>query len=194
MRWTLRISFLLFLAWAIFMVSPFVALYDLARAVETKDLARIEERVNFRALGVSLSRQIVGAYLDQQDLGGLDRQLATEAGASALNPVVAELLTPQSLADLLENGRLQKAVGGGNAAVSPLKFDVGSLKEAFRVFIASQSQGFRVITIPLPAGQPEEKQFRLTFRLSHITWRLVGIDLPKALREDLKKRASLAMK
>ncbi|MDP8918965.1 MAG: DUF2939 domain-containing protein, partial [Pseudomonadota bacterium] len=113
MRWTLRISFLLLLAWAIFMVSPFVALYDLSKAVEAKDVARITERVNFNALRVSLARQILGEYLKTQDLGGLDQQAATQVGTATLNPVLEELITPQAVIDMLDDGRLSQVGAGG---------------------------------------------------------------------------------
>lgn len=194
MRWTLRIGFLLFLAWAIFMVSPFVALYDLAKAVEARDLERIGERVHFRALRASLSRQIVGGYLDQQELDGLDRQMAAGAGTALLNPIVEELVTPQALADLLEDGWPQQVAGSGSAAASPISLNVGSIKEALRIFVSSESQGFRSITIPLPVNEPKQKQFRLTLRLTDLTWRLSGIELPHALREELMKRASQSVK
>ena len=54
MRWTLRISFLLLLAWAIFLVSPFVALYDLSKAVQAKDSSISK----FGIIGVSDSQLI----------------------------------------------------------------------------------------------------------------------------------------
>jgi len=196
MRWTLRISFLLFLAWAIFMVSPFVALYDLSKAVEAKDLDRITERVNFNALRTSLARQILGEYLKTQDLGGLDRQAAAQAGTATLNPVLEELITPQALIDLLDDGRLQQS---GEAAVAgrmfaPLSFDAASLDKAWRTFILSETQGFRSITIPVPVDEPKDQQFRITLRLSSTTWRLTGIELPTALKKDLTKRAAAATK
>jgi hypothetical protein len=194
MRWTLRISFLLLLAWAIFVVSPFVALYDLSKAVEAKDLARIEARVNFNALRVSLTRQLLGDYLEQKNLGGLNRQLAADAGAAVLNPIVENLVTPQAVIDLLEDGWPQQAAGSGNGSLSPIRLDLGSLREAWQVFISSESQGFRSITIPLPAGEAKEKQFRIVMRLRGTTWRLSGLELPDALRENLMKRAAVAMK
>ena len=189
MVWTLRISFLLVLAWIIFLISPFLALYDLAKAVRAKDLARIEERVNFTALRVSLARQILGASLDQRDIGGLDRDLAVNAGTSVLSPVIEDLVTPEALVDLLEDGWPQRAVGAGKAA-SPLNLDLGSFGTAWRAFISSESQGFRSITIPLPADEPREKQFRITLRLRGTLWRLTGIDLPQSLRDTLIRRAS----
>jgi hypothetical protein len=190
MRWTLRISFFLFLAWLVFLASPFVALYDLSRAVEAKDLARIGERVNFNALRASLSRQILGAFVDGRDLGDLDRQFAIGAGAAILNPVVEELATPEALVDLLEDGWPQQVAGGGNGEASPLRVDGASFGLAWRTYIASESLGFRSITIPLPATEPKEKQFRVTMRLRGTTWRLTGIELPQSLRDVLIKRVS----
>jgi hypothetical protein len=193
MRWTFRISFLLLLGWAIFMVSPFVALYDLSKAVEARDVARITERVNFNALRVSLARQILGDYLKTQDLSERDRQLVAQAGATALNPVLEELLTPQTVIDLLEDGQLQQIQpeGTGGTAIS---FDPGSLQQAWRIFVLSESQGFRAITILLTPDEPRDRQFRVTLRLRGTTWRLTGIDLPASLREELAKRASASSK
>jgi hypothetical protein len=193
MRWTLRISFLLLLGWAIFMVSPFVALYDLSKAVQARDVARITERVNFNALRFSLARQILGEYLKTQDLSERDRQLAAQAGATALNPVLEELLTPQAVIDLLEDGQLQQIQPGGTGGPA-IGFDPGSLSQAWRIFALSESQGFRVVTIPLNPDEPRDRQFRVTLRLSGTTWRVTGIDLPAPLRDELTKRASAASK
>jgi hypothetical protein len=191
MRWTLRISFLLFLAWIIFMVSPFVALYDLSKAVQARDVTRITERVNFNALRVSLARQILGEYLQSQDLNGLDPQVAARAGTATLNPVLEELITPQAVIDLLEDGQLQQEAGG---TASPVTFNPASFRTAWRTFIASESQGFRSITIPLPVDEPKDKQFRVTMRLRGTTWRLSGVELPEGLKEELIKRAAAATK
>jgi hypothetical protein len=193
MRWTFRISFLLLLAWAIFMVSPFVALYDLSKAVQARDFARITERVNFNALRVSLARQILGEFLKTQDLSERDRQLAAQAGATTLNPVLEELVTAQAVIDLLEDGQLQQLQreGTGGPAIT---LDPGSLQQAWRIFILSESQGFRAITIPLTPDEPRDQQFRVTLRLSGTTWRLTGIDLPASLQKELTKRAAVASK
>ena len=57
MRWFVRTLVALFLAWAVYLVSPYVALYGLARAVEARDMALLEERVDFPALRLSLARR-----------------------------------------------------------------------------------------------------------------------------------------
>ncbi|WP_230531874.1 DUF2939 domain-containing protein [Microvirga roseola] len=194
MAWTFRISLLLFLALIGFIASPFVALFDLARAVEARDLARIEERVNFRALRMSLSRQIAGAYLGARDLGGLDRQAAAGAGSVVLNPVVEELVTPEALMDLLSKGWPQQGSQVGSGSLQPVsaRLDFRSAEELLRIFVMSESQGFRAVIVPLPADQPRDKQFRVTLRLSGATWRLTGLDLPQDLRKSLIARASRA--
>jgi len=193
MRWTFRISFLLLLAWAIFMVSPFVALYDLSKAIEARDLARITERVNFNALRVSLAHQILGEFLKTQDLAGLDRQAATQAGTATLNPVLESLVTPQALIDLLDDPKLRQSATGGGHALVPTGLDADSLGRMWRTFLFSESQGFRAITIPFPVDEAKDRQFRITLRLSGTTWRVTGLELPSALQHELSRRAA-AMK
>jgi len=193
MRWTFRISFFLLLAWAVFVVSPFIALYDLSEAVQAKDITRITERVNFNALRVSLARQILGEYLKTQDLSAIEREVAAQAGATALNPVLAALVTPQAVIDLLEDGQLQSA-GDANPSAISFNLNLSSLDGLWRIFIASETQGFRAITIPLTPEEPRDRQLRVTMRLRGTTWRLTGIDLPAPLREELKKRAAAASK
>lgn len=192
MRWTLRICFLLFLAWAIFLVSPFVALYDLSKAVQARDMDRITERVNFTALRSSLSRQILGEYLKEKDLEGLERDIATEAGSAVLNPVIEQFISPESLADLFEQGWPKAMADRPGTANTPLRFEIDSLGQALRTFLFSESQGFRSVTIPIPVDQPKEQQFRITMRLKSTTWRLSGVELPAPLREELIKRAAVA--
>jgi hypothetical protein len=190
MRWTFRISFLLLLAWGIFMVSPFVALYDLSKAVEARDVARITERVNFNALRASLARQILGEYLKTQDLGGLDRQAAAQVGTVTLNPVLEDLITPQAVIDLLDDGRLQQEAGADRDILIPTRFDSETLGTMWRTFILSESQGFRAITIPLPVDEARDRQFRITLRLSGFTWRVTGLELPEVLQKELIARAA----
>jgi hypothetical protein len=197
MVWTIRITILLLLAWLAFMISPFVSLYNLGRAVEARDIEEITERVNFRALRVSITRQLVGEYLNsaagKRDLGGIDRPMAMNAGSALLNPVVEQLITPAAVLDLLEDGWPEGAVTGSRPSqAQPMKLDVGSLGQAWRLFISSETQGFRSITIPYPDNVPKERQFRITLRLSGLGWRLTGVELPQDLRRDLSRRASRA--
>jgi hypothetical protein len=192
MRWTLRVGLLLVVLWLAYLASPFLALYRLGKAVEAQDVAAIGQRVNFQALRLSLSKQIVSEYLRTvgrgQELDSVDRNLATSAGATVADPLIAQLVTPEAVAGLF-NGRLP----AGIAAAAPqiptgpqLRLD--SLAQAARIYLASQSRGFRNIVIPLPDGREPSEQLRLQLRLTGTQWRLVGLELPDELVRALVKQ------
>jgi Protein of unknown function (DUF2939) len=86
MCWAGRILLALILIWAVYFVSPYVSLYGLAKAVEARDTAAIERRVNFRAVRVSVAKQIIPAYLAatgrESDLKGARGQAVVGIGAS----------------------------------------------------------------------------------------------------------------
>ena len=190
MRWLFRTGLLLLLTWGFFVISPFVALYDLAEAVKAKDLEAIEERVNFRAVRISLSRQIVVEYLNAvgrgHELDGLDRRLASGAGATIADPLVARLVTPEALVDLLDDGAPQGLTGTASPASFELNFT--SLGRAIRVFAQSETRGFRNVYVAWPDDRPREERFKFHLRLSGFTWRLTGIELPATLRRELIKQ------
>src|SRR6185503_5859098 len=91
----------LFLAWSAW---PFFGLYDLARAAQAGDAAKIEQRVNFPALRNSLSGQIVQTHARLTGTR-LDRAGLMIGVASALaDPFIEKLLTPAALAEFLQGG------------------------------------------------------------------------------------------
>src|SRR4051812_50121932 len=99
MRWMLRIGIGLGLAWLVFLASPFVALHGLGRAVETRDVEAVRARGNFRALRLSLLKQVIGAYLDERAgraLGPAERPPAARARATAAPPLPPPLPPPQA--------------------------------------------------------------------------------------------------
>lgn len=194
MRWTLRIIAALAVAGLLFAASPFVALYRLSRSVETHDAAALAERINFRALSASLSKQLVGAYLDarERELGPAARDLAVGAGTALVDPVVSQLVTPNMLLQLLARGWPEE-VAGATALPGSEGLRLRSWGEVLHLAAASEARGFRRLLVSYPPGQPSARRFRLHLRLSGATWRLVAIDLPEELRqrlaEEVKRRA-----
>jgi hypothetical protein len=184
MRW-FKYTFLgLILLWAIYIASPFIALYSLAQAVEARDLAAIERRVNFRALRASLTGQVITEYLiatgRESELKGSRRRAIVGVGASIADPLVAQYLTPEALANFLDEPR-----ASGAETDSAKAFSLTSLREAARLFVMAETRGFRSIAFALPVDRPAEEQFKLQLRLSGLTWRLVGITLPKPVLQRL---------
>ena len=98
MRWTGRFLVALLVVWAIYFFSPYVALLRLAQAIEAKDVAAIEERVNFRAVRTSLAKQLIPAYLKatgrESELQGTRGQAVVGIGTSIADPLIARYLSP----------------------------------------------------------------------------------------------------
>jgi hypothetical protein len=214
MQWSLRIAAAVALAWVAFAASPFVALHNLGRALQERDVAAIRKRVNFPAVRLSLLRQLANAYADEiggRDLDRGQRQLAMGAAVAVADPIIAQVLTPEAILALLGEGRLQIRLAGGelrpdgapsSGSAAPTAdepvvvqtvgvanaLSVRSLGSAWRLYANSEMRGFRHILVSAPLRQPPEQQFRLRLRLSGITWRLVSVELPPSVVQRLLRQ------
>lgn len=186
MRWTGRFLAALILIGAIYFFSPYVALYGLAKAVEARDVAAIEQRVNFRAVRTSLAKQLIPAYLiatgRESELKGSRGQAMVGIGATIADPLIARYLSPAALAGLLNDPRLAAGESGSAASGG---FGLGSVQDAWRLFVTAQSRGFRAISFLVPVDRPADEQFRLQLRIKGFGWRLVGIELPPPILQRL---------
>lgn len=216
MIWGLRVAAGLALAWIVYLASPFMALHALGRAVEEGNVAAIQRRVNFRGIRVSLTRQIVAAYVDEvggSNLSAGERQLAVKAGMEVAEPIVQRLLSPELILDLLDDGWPQKLAApqsgpspeasprpsGENAGATqpgesvpsvPIGrlLRINSVQTAYRIYARSELRGFRNVLISLPPGRPLEDRFRLRMRLSGWTWKLISLELPGSVLSRLMRR------
>lgn len=194
MRWFAVLFVVFVAAWLVFTASPYYALYEFARAVEAGDLATIKSRVNFAAVRISLSKQLVTAYLvasgRESELKSSNKGLVAAAGSALIDPLLAQHVTPEALADFL-SGRRGDGAGGGAGVAVPGSGSSGpalgpkSLKAAWSLWLASESRGFRAILFPVPPESRAEDQFRLQFRLTSFAWRLVGVEVPQAIQQRL---------
>jgi Protein of unknown function (DUF2939) len=193
MRWFLRSLAVVALLWAIFVASPYVALYNLAKAAEARDLAAIEERVDFVALRRSLARQIAASYarvVGGERAQGATAQIGAAAGVATLDPLIADYVSAGAVMRLVRDGWPalldREATSGGSArnglaVLEPAAFMSGErLRQLWEL---SEWRGFT--SFHINAVQPgSTERLQLQFRLSGLSWRLSGIELP----EDLKQR------
>jgi hypothetical protein len=182
MRWLVGAAVALLLVWAWYMASPYIALWNLATALEQRDTARLSDHVNVRALRVSLSRQLAAEEVATARAGPIsapDRQAAAAALAALADPVMEHLLTPGGILDLL------RASAGSEAPDQPGRRVKLSARSFTELIAASRWRGFRNVYFALPPEEPPERRFRLQFRLSRFKWRLTTIDLPEAVRQRL---------
>ena len=117
MRW-LAVPLPIAVGWLLFTLSPFWALYDLARAVRAHDVGYVEHHVNFRTLRLSLVRQTAAAVRAAADSNpGLDpreRQLLSDAALGLALALAETMVTPETVIDLLDDGWPQRLESHGD--------------------------------------------------------------------------------
>jgi hypothetical protein len=185
MRWTLRITAVLAVMWAAYFVWPYFAAYRLAEAVLARDVGTVKQRVNFSAVRQSLAEQIFTTYLRltgrEAKLGAFSG-LAIAATSAIADPIVAQLVSSEALTDLLANGWPIAVLPERLPGIEGLRS--GSIGTAWQVFAHSE-HGLRSFSVMVPAQAAAGRRFRLQFRLSSRTWRLVGVELPEELKVRL---------
>lgn len=177
----------LWLAWSAW---PFLGVYELARAVRSGDVARIEQRVDYPALGRSLSGQVLGTYARLSGVP-LDRGLIRGLASAIADPLVAKLVSRLAIAELLQNGWPHEVLGD-----RPPNFPTpnwNALGDAWHLY-ANARYGLGEFSLQLPVDQPSARQFRIHLALRGLTWKLTGFDLPEEVldrlaRELMKQKA-----
>ena len=163
---------------------PFFGLYDLARAAQSGDVARIEQRVDFPALGRSLSGQIVATYARLTGVP-VDRSSLVAGLASAVaDPLIARMLTRAAVAELLQRGWPSEVLGA-----PPPQFqapDWNSLGNVWQIYTNAE-YGIGEFRLRIPATAPRERQYRVQLGLRGWSWKLTGLDLPTELLERLAR-------
>lgn len=191
------------LGWFVFTLTPFWALYDLARAVQAHDVDYVERHVNFRTLRLSIIRQAAAAAQAQgaDDTEPRDRQRIADAAVALAIPVAEALVTPRTVVDLLDDGwpqsmdlGLQDGQTADAAAPRPAQpgLRIESLRRLIPFYLHSEMRGFRAVVIAVPPGAPRAHRFRVRLRLRGWTWRLVDIELTQALRERIAQKLGRA--
>lgn len=171
----------LFVAWSAW---PLLGLYDLARAAQSGDVTRIEERVDFQALGRSLGGQIIATYARLTGLPVDRGSLIAGLAAAVADPLVAKMLTRAAMAELVQKGWPSEAIGP-----PPPQFqtpDWNALGSAWQLY-ANAEYGIGEFRIWLPLTAPRPRQFRVQLGLRGWTWKLTGLELPQDLQERLAR-------
>lgn len=196
------IPIVLVLAWFAYTLTPFWMLYDLARAVQARDVGYVERHVNFRTLRQSMIRQVAAAASQPRGEPGAevevsrDRQRLVEAAAALAEPLTESLVTPQSVVDLLDDGIPQSLNLGpppsGGAGAPPDGLRIETLRRLIPYYLASEMRGFRTVVIAVPPEAPRARQFRLRLRIRGFSWRLVEIELTDDLRSRIAAKVARA--
>ena len=183
MRWVVWTSFILGVLLGIYFASPFIALQRIATAVQKRDAVALTERTDFPAVRRSLTKQILASYFKltgkKPSLGAIGKRFAV----SVADPVVARLMTVNALLDLLQKGDAGNKV---KVRIDGAPFSSASLKSIWQLWLHSHQWG-RNFYVALPPEASGNEQFKVHLRLSQWQWKIVGIDLPEKLKEQLAR-------
>jgi hypothetical protein len=183
MRKTVAALLILGLAWIGYMAWPIYELGVLARAIESGDISRVTRRVYFDAVRISLTNQIVAAYVRRTGIQISPRaqQMSTVALGIA-HPVVERLISPQALADLLGTGWPVTVVP--DPPPGTVGINSNTIGTVWQIFAGSE-YGISRFEVSAPVALPPAERFRLTFRLLQWRWRLVAVTLPEGIQNLL---------
>ncbi len=174
MRYTIRVLAVLALVWISYLAWPIYDLFVLIRAVESRDVGVVTNGVYFDAVRISLTNQVVDAYLRRAgiQIGPLRRNMAAAAIAY---PVVEKLISAEAVSELLTAGWPTPVLPAPPGTVGITTDTIGTIWQVF----ANSEYGFARFEVAAPAGLPRQRRFRLKFRLLQWRWRLVGIIIPE---------------
>jgi hypothetical protein len=171
---------------------PLYDLLVLVRAIETRDVGTVTQHVYFDQVRISLTDQVVAAYVRRTgiQISPLARSMAA-AALSIADPVVKRLISPEALSELL-------AVGWPVAVVpDPPPGTIGitrsTMGTVWQVF-GNSEYGLGRFEVAAPATLPQQQRFGLTFRLLQWRWRLVGVTLPENIQNVLADELIKAMR
>jgi hypothetical protein len=174
MRHTIRVLAVLALVWIGYLAWPIFDLFLLIRAVENRDVGTVTNLVYFDAVRISLTDQVVDAYLRRAgiQIGPLRRNMAAAAIAY---PVVEKLISPQAVSELLTAGWPTPVLPAPPGTIGITTNTIGTIWQVF----ANSEYGFGRFEVAAPAVLPRQQRFHLQFRLLQWRWRLVGIIVPE---------------
>ena len=161
---------------------------QLASAAQRGDAEAVMERVDLQALIRSLSGQISRAFLDENpQLQKPPPRRGVFLNGSAAEMLLRALLTPETIAALLNQGRMSVLSAGGKDAGTVL--GMPSLGEALRarpleVLMNSHFDGLRSFVVGLDSP---DGRYRIHLNLSGLTWRLSGVDVPEPILAGLTR-------
>jgi hypothetical protein len=162
---------------------PLYNLFVLVRAIETRDVDTVVRDVYFNEVRISLTNQIVDAYVRRTgiQINPLARSMAAAALGIA-DPIVNKLISPEALSELLAVGwPVPVLPDPPPGTIGITRSTMGTIWQVF----GNSEYGVGRFEVAAPAVLPPQERFRLTFRLLQWRWRLVAVTLPENIQNLL---------
>jgi Protein of unknown function (DUF2939) len=162
---------------------PLYNLFVLVRAIETRDVDTVVRHVYFDQVRISLTNQVVAAYVRRTgiQISPLARTMAAAALGIA-DPIVNKLISPEALSELIAVGwPVPVLPDPPPGTIGITRSTMGTVWQIF----GNSEYGLGRFEVAAPAVLPPEQRFRLTFRLLQWRWRLVAVTLPENIQNLL---------
>ena len=193
--WTLPV--LAILGWFVYTLTPFYALYGLARAVQAHDVEAVDRRVNFRTLRLSIVRQMTAtarsAIAADPSLDSRERQRLNDAALGISLALAESMVTPKTVTDLLDDGWPQGVEGAKPDKAGRGGLRIDGLGRLLAYYLASEMRGFRTVVMIVPPDAARADQLRVRMRLRGSVWRLIDIEVTEALRARVAQKLAKAL-
>lgn len=172
----------LLLAYAVW---PVIGLKLIADAVQARDAAALADRIDRPELKRSLGEQLARAYLRatgrDKGLSPFALALAMQVGTAVADPIIDQMLQPEALIELLQQGGAETFAGKNLGVQGWDAPNLGNL----RGLIRSTEYSGRTFYVTVPLQADEDTGYRLKLRLSGWTWKLAGIGLPQQMQDRI---------
>jgi Protein of unknown function (DUF2939) len=192
MRKTIATVVTLVLVWIGYTAWPLYDLWVLVHAMETHDVGTVTRLVYFDAVRVSLTNQVMAAYVRRTRINISPFAQSVAAGALGMaNPIVHKLISPEALSELFGMGwpvTVNSDPPPGTVGIT--ERTIGTIWQIFR----NSEYGFARFEVAAPAVLPPQQRFRLTFRLLQWRWRLVAVTLPENIQNLLGDELAKALR
>jgi hypothetical protein len=165
MRKTMEAVLVFGLIWIGYIAWPLYDLLVLLHAIETRDVDTVTRHVYLGSVRISLTNQIVAAYVRRTgiQIGLLRRNIAAAAIA---DPVVKRLVSPEALTELLAVGwPITVLPDPPPGTIGTTRSPIGTIWQIF----GSSEYGLGRYEVAEPSALPPQQRFLLTFRL--LQWR-----------------------
>jgi hypothetical protein len=183
MRWFVGIVVALLVGTAIYVGSAVVSLRGLIEAARAGDGAGVLARTDTARVRRSLVDQIVSAYLTRlgrdRPVKTLERLAANTYGASIADAMIAQMLTEENLANILNTGAIRSS--GNTVANIPrlIDIDTSNVIDTLRRILPVKPVEFFVRL------GPRDSAGGISLHFEGNGWKLSGIELPSAAVEAL---------
>src|ERR1700720_3541819 len=192
MRKTIATVATLVLVWIGYTAWPLYDLWVLVHAMENHDVGTVTRLVYFDAVRVSLTNQVMAAYVRRTRINISPFAQSVAAGALGIaNPIVHKLISPEALSELFGMGwpvTVNSDPPPGTVGIT--ERTIGTIWQIFN----NSEYGFARFEVAAPAVLPRQQRFRLTFQLLQWRWRLVAVTLPQNIQNLLGDELAKALR